>query len=77
MWFFLSAFIVGAVLGWFLAYPILEAMKNGSVKYKLTVPPRKGTTVPEYYYASTVIGLLWSMFSHRFGHWRRGEGFSD
>ena len=77
MLFFLSAFITGLVLGWFVLFPMLASLSDSPVKYKMTVPPRGDSNVPQYYYASTIVGLLWSMFTHRLGHWRRGEGFAD
>jgi len=45
--------------------------------YKMTVPPHVDSDVPQYYYAHTIFGLMWSMFTHRLWHWRRGEGFID
>jgi hypothetical protein len=29
------------------------------------------------YYDTTLRGLLWAIVSHRFWHWKRGEGWID
>ena len=29
------------------------------------------------YKSDTLFWLVWAVFSHRFHHWRKGEGFKD
>jgi len=56
----------------------LEGMKN-KYYYTLEVPAVKPETgePPQYYFSNTLWGLVWSIISHRFKHFRNGEGWRD
>ena len=41
-------------------------------KYKFTYTVPSGT-----YYANSMWGLLWEVYSHRFSHFIKGEGWKD
>ena len=30
-----------------------------------------------FYESSTLLGLVWEVFRHRFWHWKRGDGWVD
>ena len=44
-------------------------MKN-KFKYELKVSTGS-------YYANSLVGLMLEVITHRFQHWRRGEGWND
>ena len=44
-------------------------MKN-KFKYELKVSVGS-------YYANSLLGLMCEVITHRFGHWKRGEGWND
>ena len=47
--------------------------------YALQVPPDKDDFKqrPQYYFANNLASLLWSIVTHRFWHWRRGDAWQD
>jgi hypothetical protein len=48
---------------------IRVSMEN---KFKYELKVSSGT-----YYANSLIGLVSEVFTHRFNHWRKGEGWND
>jgi len=49
------------------------------MRYTLQVPPdaKDINNRPQYYYANSLVSLLWTILKHRWWHFRRGDGWQD